>query len=69
MGMACSMHGRDEKCIQNFDPKTLGKRPLEDLVIDVGILKQIIEKKLGRFMWFRDQWKALVTVIMNIWVP
>jgi hypothetical protein len=29
MGVACSMHGRDEKYIQNFNPKTEGKRPIE----------------------------------------
>jgi len=25
MSVACSMHGRDEKCIQNFDQKTRKK--------------------------------------------
>jgi len=28
MGGACSIHGKDEKCIQNFGRKPEGKRPL-----------------------------------------
>jgi len=27
MGGTCSMHGRDEKCIHNFNWKTEGRRP------------------------------------------
>jgi hypothetical protein len=27
----CSMHHQDEKCLQNFDQKTEGKRPFERL--------------------------------------
>jgi hypothetical protein len=29
MGMACSMHGGDEKCMKNFVEKPEGKRPLQ----------------------------------------
>jgi hypothetical protein len=35
MGSACSIHGREEKCIQNFDGRRLNIRDqVEDLGID-----------------------------------
>jgi hypothetical protein len=27
MGCAYNTHGRDDKCVQNFDPKVVGKKP------------------------------------------
>jgi hypothetical protein len=35
MGKACSTHGGDAKCIQNFSWKSVGKRPLERASQDV----------------------------------
>jgi hypothetical protein len=39
MGGTCSTHGRSEKCIQNFDQKSLKGR---DCVEDLGIDRRII---------------------------
>jgi hypothetical protein len=34
MGRACSTHGRDEKCIQNYNGKLKGRDHSEDIVED-----------------------------------
>jgi hypothetical protein len=48
MGMACSMHGTDEKWIQILVGKCEGKRHLEYLGIDVRIiLERILRNRVG----------------------
>jgi hypothetical protein len=73
MGGACSLHGRDEKCIQSFLSKNLkGKTHLYDLSIDGRIM---LEWSLGEYngkVWAgdmaqdRDQWWAVVNVVINL---
>jgi len=66
MSGACSMHGRDEKCIQNF-----GQRPRhrwENIGLDLR------ERGWGGVDWIhlaqdREEWWALLNVVMNVWVP
>jgi hypothetical protein len=75
MSGAYSMHRRDEKCIQNFCQKSEGKRPLrrprcrweDNIKIDL--------KEMGweHVDWLhlapdRDQWQALVNMVMNLGV-
>jgi hypothetical protein len=59
MGGACSTHGKDEKCIQNFLSENLKRRdhegePAADRRI---ILERILKKQGGKswsgFIWFR----------------
>jgi hypothetical protein len=38
MGIACGMHGRCEKSLQNLVTECERKRPLRDLVIDGKIM-------------------------------
>jgi hypothetical protein len=39
IGRACSMHGRDEKCIYNLSENLKGRYDAEDLGIDGKILR------------------------------
>jgi hypothetical protein len=45
IGGTCSMHGRDEKCIQNFHRKPEGKRTLGRLRVDGRIILEWIIRK------------------------
>jgi len=56
VGMACNMHGRDEKYIQSLGRKNLKKR----ICIDKNeILKLILNIQAGEawtgFIWFRTE--------------
>jgi hypothetical protein len=76
MGMACSTLGRDENFIQCFCKKSEGKRPLrrprrrwED-----NIIMDLREIGLEGMSWIhlaqdRDQLRALVNTVMNLYVP
>jgi hypothetical protein len=45
MGGACSTHGRDEKCVYNFDRKNVnGRNHSEDLGINGKVLEWILGK-------------------------
>jgi hypothetical protein len=74
--MPCSTHGREEECVQLFCGKAERKRPLgrgrhrwEDNI------NRKLEKWDGVVMdWInlaqdRDQWWALVYLVMSPWVP
>jgi len=65
------MCGRDEKCIHNFSRKPEGKRSLgrskcrweDNIKLDLEMGYEDVE-------WIhRDQWRALVNTVMNLWVP
>jgi hypothetical protein len=45
MDRACSVHGRDEKCIQNFGIKSDGKYHFGDLGVDGKVETKRILKK------------------------
>jgi hypothetical protein len=76
MGKACSMHRREEECIQGFDGKPEGKRPLgrprrrwED-----NITMDLREIGWGGMDWIHvaqdtDQWRALVNTVINLRIP
>jgi hypothetical protein len=51
VGATCSTHGRGEKCIQYFGWKFEGKRLLEDLDVNGGIiLEWIVWKRDGEIL-------------------
>jgi hypothetical protein len=56
MGGACSTHGPDERCIQNFSRKTEGKGHSEDLGVDGRIILEWILEKWGGKMWTECIW-------------
>jgi hypothetical protein len=73
---ACSTHGTEEECMHNFGGKPRGKDTLgrsgrrreDNIKVD---LRQI---GWGGVEWIhlaqnRDQWRALVSTVMNILVP
>ena len=76
MGGACSAHGGGERCVQGFDGKPEGRRPLgrprhrwED-----NIRMDLREVSCGCVDWMelaqgRDRWRALVSAVMNLRVP
>jgi hypothetical protein len=76
MGNPCSTHGRNEKCVQNFVAKpewrrTLGrpKRRWEE-----NIRKDLREVEWEGADWlnlaqYRDQWRAVVNMVMKLRVP
>jgi hypothetical protein len=71
MGEACIVHGDDEKCVQNSGKRPKGRDHSEDLCIDWKIILKWNLKEIG---WEvvahnRDQWRALVNTVMNIFVP
>jgi len=48
MRCACSTHGRDEKCVQNFSRKNLKERDyLEGLGVDMKIILERILTEIG----------------------
>jgi hypothetical protein len=46
MSVACSTHGRDEKCVQYFTWKTAGRDYLRDLHVDTHNIKMDL-KEIG----------------------
>jgi len=56
MGEACSVHGADEKCTQNFSSKPEAKRPLENSGVGGKITFKWILKKEGVRMWTEFVW-------------
>jgi hypothetical protein len=71
MGGACSMHGRCEKCIQNFGGKPEGKRLLGRSRRRRRImLEWILGKGCEGVDWihlaqYRDKWRVLVNTVMG----
>jgi hypothetical protein len=75
MGRACSTHGRKRNAYRILVGKPEGKRPLrrprhrwEDIKMDL--------REEGCFCmgWIdlaqdRNQWRALVNTVMNLWIP
>jgi len=68
MGGACSAHGRYEKCVQYLGWKTWRKEiTWKILGIDGEI---ILDWILGnRVAQYRNQWQALVNLLMDLLVP
>jgi len=71
MGGACSKHGRDEICVQNFGPKTwkrLHGRPKHRWEDSIRMdLREIGREDMG---WIhlnqeRESWRPLVDTVMN----
>jgi hypothetical protein len=75
MGGARGTYGRQERCIQGFRAETCEKETLGRPRRRWIILKWIFKKWDGEDMdWIdlaqdRDNRRALVNVVMNLWVP
>jgi len=75
MGRACSMYGGDEKCIQHFGGKPVGKRPLgrPRHIWEDNIKMDLQEVGWGMYCidlaQDRERWQALVNAAMNLRVP
>jgi hypothetical protein len=76
MGRACSTNGATRNAYRILVGKPEGKRPLGRPRRRWGYN---IKKDLGKIRWDgrdwielaqdRDQWRALVNTVMNLWVP
>lgn len=53
VGRACSVHGADEKCVQNRLKDHLGRDHSADLDVDGRILLKWVLRKRGSRMWKR----------------
>jgi hypothetical protein len=53
MGRACNVHGKNDKCIQNFSQKTKGNRPLGRPKNGRRIIFKWTSKKYSQMMWIR----------------
>jgi hypothetical protein len=76
MGKAWSMHGDEEEAYTSSVGKPEGKRPLGSSRCrwEDNIRMDLREVGWGGMNWIdlaqdRDQWKALVNMVMNLWVP
>ena len=76
MGGACGTYGGGESCAQGLGGETEGKKPLarprrrweDNIKMDL----QEVGRGCGDWMELaqdRDRWWALVTTVMNFWVP
>jgi hypothetical protein len=73
IGEACSIYGRQERCIQGFGGENVRERNhLGDLGVDGRIIVEWILKKVGwgGMHWIeltqdRGRWRALVEAAMN----
>jgi hypothetical protein len=70
------MHGKDEKCIQNFGQKTQMKNPLvrQRCRWEDNIRMDLRDTGWGSMDWIhlpqdRNQWQALVNMVTNLQVP
>jgi hypothetical protein len=76
MGVTCSTNGREKKLIQNFYQKTWKKRPHgRPTRRRLGNIRmELREIRWEDVYWInlaqdRDQWRALVIMVMNLKVP
>jgi hypothetical protein len=76
MGLTGSIHGRDEKCIQNLVGKPEGKRPLGGprCIWENNSRMDVREMGWEGVNWIqlardRDLWRAVVNMVMNLRVP
>jgi hypothetical protein len=73
MGWAHGMHGEDEMCIQNFSQKSWTEGTMwgaDGKVLLIWILKnRIWGVDCINMAQDRDQWQALLSMVMNIQVP
>jgi hypothetical protein len=71
---ACSMHGRDRKCIHSFfvrklEGKECGKPSWKDNIkMDVTEIVSEFEGSI-HLAQVRDRWLVLVNRVVNLWVP
>jgi hypothetical protein len=76
MGRACSKNGGEENAYRIFVGKPAGKRPLGRTRcrwMD-NVKMNLREIGWGGMGWTdlaqdRDRWRALVNMVMNLWVP
>jgi len=72
---ACSTRGRDKKCIQNFGIPELRRsfgRPRHRWEDNIKMdLREIVWKVVAwlHLVQGRNQWQALVNVVMNFEIP
>jgi hypothetical protein len=76
MGWACRKNGIEEKCVQNINRKSEGKRPLmrPRRKREGNIKTDLRETSWGGVDWIqlaqdRDQWQALVNTVMKLRAP
>jgi hypothetical protein len=76
MDRACSMHGEKREAYRIFVGKPEGKRPLGSSRDrwEHNIRINLREIGCGGMDWIdlaqdRDQWRALVNMVMHLWVP
>jgi hypothetical protein len=73
MGLTCSTHGSDEKCVQYFGRKPEGKRPLgrprrgwmDNIRMDLREIGWEVVDGI-HLAQYRDQWLTLVSTVMNL---
>jgi hypothetical protein len=78
MGKACGMYGGEERCMQSFDGKPDGNRPLgrpghrweDNIKLDLRVTGWV----RGSMDWIelvqdRDRWQTVVNTAMKFWVP
>jgi hypothetical protein len=73
-GTVLGTYGGDERCIQSFGGKPEERGYLEDLGGNGKRLKLIFNGRNRGMGWIglaqnTDRWRALVSTIMNFWVP